>query len=347
MADSSSTSSSESIRWRGFAIRLALFVALVVVLDRGVGVGLATLYHRLDAGSFGPKITRVVNEQADLVVFGSSRAENHYIPELLSAATGYTAWNAGFGGQTILFHNGLLELVLARYTPQVIVLDLNVGDLTDPGKPTSWDKLSILAPYADNPAVHQLLLGRGKWERLKLWSAIYPYNGTLVSILKYTLSKRAGEDDARWRGFMPLTGSRMPELIDLAEKQGANAPPAGAPLGQLDFTWIERFLTRAQAAGARVVLVDSPRYHLHGYDYTDAEKEALVAYKAWLKQRNVAVLELTPRTRPELGDHRLFAETIHLNLDGAQLFSRALGEGLVRLGVQKKPAADAAVSATR
>ena len=344
MAASSSTSSSDRARLRAFVVRLALFLALMVGLDRAVGLGLSAAYHRLSVGSFGPKINGVLNERADLVVFGSSRAENHYIPEALSAATGYSAYNAGFGGQTILFHNGLLELVLARYTPRVILLDLNVGDLTDPGKETSWDKLSTLLPFAGTPALRDILLKRGPLEWLKLGSAIYPYNSTLVSIVKFTFSKAAGADEVRWRGYMPLYGSRMPELIEIALKNGGNAPPANAPLGTLDFTWVQRFVDRVRAAGVQLVLVDSPRYPLHGYGYTDAEQEALKAYKAWLKEHGVPVLEINASTRSEFTDDHLYAETIHLNLDGAQIFSRYLGEGLVRLGLSKPATPDGAAS---
>ncbi|RJO71936.1 MAG: hypothetical protein C4523_03745 [Myxococcales bacterium] len=331
MADSSSTSSSK--RLKPFFLRLLLLAALAVALDQGIGLLLERTYFRLREGSFGPKINAVLDAKADLLIFGSSRAENHYIPELIEQGTGYKSFNAGFGGQTILFHSGLLNLVTKAYTPKVILFDLNVGDMTDALKRNSWDKLSTLLPYHRDPDVKSLLLQRGKWEWLKLWSRGYPFNSMLMSILKYAFDP-SGEE-ARWKGYMPLYGSRMPDLIALAEKRDEPPPPSTpvkAP--ELDMTYIQKFIADARNAGVKVIAVDSPRWRRHGYGYTPEEQLLLRMYRAWLAQRDVPIVSVTAEQHPEFDNAALFRETIHLNYQGAEVFSRLLAEKLAEMGVR-------------
>ncbi len=333
MADSSYTSSSKDVL-RLFK-RLLLLLLILIACDRLGGVVIKNMYQRLEVGQFGPKINAVIRHPHELIIFGSSRVENQYMATIVSEETGLSSYNAGFGGQSILFHYGLEQLVLKKYTPKLVLLDMNLDDFTDHQRQHALDKLSILLPYADNSKVYDLVAERGTYERLKLLSAIYPYNSQLLQILKFTL-RSDGSD--RWRGFFPLYGSKMPRLIELAEAgQSGDMVGASAEERSIDPVWVERFIDSAREAGVRVVLVNSPRYPDHGFFYNQTELETLDKYRRWLKKKNVPLLEVTHEQVPELANPELYSEPIHLNFEGAQIFSHHLGRMLREQGFAKPP----------
>ena len=58
-------------------------------------------------------------ESADqrVVVFGSSHAASHYVPEVLEEQLGMSCYNAGVLGQQILFHRTLQSILLREPHP--------------------------------------------------------------------------------------------------------------------------------------------------------------------------------------------------------------------------------------
>jgi len=334
MADSSSTSSSNGLR--ELLLKLAILSAILLILDQVGGRALDHMYKQLDQGSFGPKVNMLIKQNTDIIIFGSSRAENQYIPEEIEKVSGLSAYNAGFGGQTILFHYGIMELYLKQHKPKAIIFDLNIDDLTSPLAQSSWDRLATLLPYADDPDIRELIYKRGKWEPIKLLSQIYPYNSNVLSIVKFTLKK--GEPD-KYAGYMPLEGSaRMEKLIALADKRDAAEPdkkqPESGKMPEFDLTYLKRIIELTREKGIRLIVVNSPRWHKQGYYYTEAELKLFDVYRNELSQQNVPLIEITFEKYSDFEDYRLFYETIHLNADGARVFSRHLGAALKELGIK-------------
>ena len=144
-----------------------------------------------------------MQQQNDILIFGSSRAMYHYNPEIIADSLMMTCYNVGYGGQGILYHNAVLDVILERYTPKIIVLDILTDELCE--RIQSYDRLSILNPYVqDYPVLWNTLSLVSPFERVKHVSFIYPFNSTLLKVIAGNI-KRSGKDISS-NGFTPREG---------------------------------------------------------------------------------------------------------------------------------------------
>ncbi len=325
MADNSSTSNSSI---KHFALRALLAAILIISIDQGLGLVLGKLYARTQEGDFGGCINLTLEQRNDVVVFGSSRAKHHYIPDVLEKSTGRSFFNAGIDAQNLLCHYGIAQLVLGEYTPKAFVLDLNPEDLRDAGGTASLDKLSVLLPYykRDNSALNTLLLERSKFERVRLLSAAYPYNSMLMPLLKYTL-KPDSAGTIKSRGFLPYYGSDVLEIVRIEEM---NAPPEATTVPAIDpfqVNTLRNFVASAREKNVTFIVCLGPLWEKKGQDLAD-HTALLDAYLALLEELEVPVVRVDSSTSDLFLNPKLYKDRIHVNKEGATAFSEVLGEQL-------------------
>ncbi|MBL7647737.1 MAG: hypothetical protein JNK74_16260 [Candidatus Hydrogenedentes bacterium] len=326
MADNSSTSNSSVKR---FALRALLAVLLVALIDQGLGLVLGTLYDRTREGDFGGCINLTLEQRNDVVVFGSSRAKHHYIPDVLEKSTGRSFFNAGIDAQNLLCHYGIAQLVLSEYTPKAFILDLNPEDLREAGGTASLDKLSVLLPYykRGNPALNALLLERSKFERVRLLSAAYPYNSMLMPLLKYTL-KPDSAGTIKSRGFLPYFGSDVLEIVRIEEENAPAAAATTAPaIDPFQVQTLRKFAESAREKGVKFIVCLGPLWEKKGQDLAD-HTALLEAYLALLEELEVPVVRVDSGTNDIFLKPELYKDRIHINKEGASAFSEILGEQL-------------------
>lgn len=132
---------------------------------------------------------QVEHSDYDCYVFGSSRAAHHYNPAILSDSLGLSTYNAGCDGQGISYADGLLNAIIDRRTPKMIILECGQIELAN-----NWlEKMSTLKPYyKSHPSVLELsMLINGKSERLRSLSSFYRYNSKFFQVLKaYTIDPK-------------------------------------------------------------------------------------------------------------------------------------------------------------
>lgn len=121
MLHSSFTSSFSEIK--KFGLHLAVFAGVVFALDFVLGKAAEHYFFKTYDGDTGGAVNGLLAKKSDVVVFGSSRAESHYVPDVLSASWGVSAFNAGFKGSNIIYDYGVLQLVLEAYAPKLIIYD--------------------------------------------------------------------------------------------------------------------------------------------------------------------------------------------------------------------------------
>lgn len=329
MVDSSSTSSSKGLL--RLLSKIALFAALIAGLDFGVGKGLAYLYGQCREGDFGGRINLALEQRHDIVVFGSSRALHHYIPERIEANTGLSCFNAGMDAQTLLYHFGLQQMILDKYQPKLLVLDLNTEDIRyDPDR-RAYGKLSRLLPFHKHPEVHKLLLKRSPYEKWKLLSQIYPYNSQVLSILRYRLKANAEGSQAR-KGYVPLHGSDMPALLARWDPQ-----PIPALVDREYIGYLHRFIQKARNQGIPIVVCSSPLWEIDNGNYCEQHKALVRRYKEVLASLDVPLIEITQKNYPLFRDPALFKDLTHLNDAGAQHFSKLFAQRLQALSSTRNP----------
>ena len=133
---------------------LLLFV-LLLVADRGIGYSLKWMYFNQKGEDFY-YTTKALDEQtANLVILGSSRARNHYNPEILQDSLDMSCYNAGRSGCFLVYQRAQLDLMLDRYTPKAIILEVTPYDMAV-GE-GDYDRLSGLLPYQHHASWQEVI----------------------------------------------------------------------------------------------------------------------------------------------------------------------------------------------
>lgn len=319
------------------ARRLLLSFAFVMglfALDRATGAVLERLARDVTRGTDGLAVAnRALRAQAEAFVLGSSRAYRHYDPAVLGAALGVRVHNAGAPGQALPFTRGLCDLILRERSPELLVVHVDATSLVD----TGWDaRMEVLAPFMDrSPAVRRLILSRSETQRVKYLSRAFRYNNRLAELL-------SGRGPSGSAGFGPLDQragiERLRDRLYPARQGRSEEQRLADPAEPARLEMLREMIRDSREAGAFVVLSTAPRWRPQGRDNPD-ERRLLGAAAELAREEGVPWIEITLDSHPELRDPDLWADTQHLNREGAERFSRLVAERLVASGIRDRLAA--------
>lgn len=188
---------------RIFFIKLSLVIIAIVICDYLLGTAMESLYFKQKQGKMY-NVTYALEEcETDILILGSSRAMHHYNPDVIKKSLGLTCYNAGFDGRGVIYHNALIGVISKRYTPKVIIVDVNRYEFDSSVK--SYALLNILAPYANkHKELEKTLKLRSDYEHIKHISRIYPYNSLFARMVMGCLSFKT--KDVSDNGFTPRYG---------------------------------------------------------------------------------------------------------------------------------------------
>lgn len=166
---------------RKIIYNLVLIGIIILILDSAIGKTLNYFYFTETSGVHYRTTVSMESNTAELLIFGSSRANHHYVAETLEKGLTMDTYNCGREGNTILYSYAIFKAVVKRYAPKVLIFDVNINEL-DYDK-VSYERLSSLLPYYENhPEIRSIIELKGPFEKYKLISKIYPYNSILLTI---------------------------------------------------------------------------------------------------------------------------------------------------------------------
>jgi hypothetical protein len=332
----------------------ALLLACVIVLDQVGGWVLKKMYFSARTGPFA-ETTHVFTEvETEGMILGSSRGRRNYNPNLLADSLGITVYNAGHDGQTIFYEQAIVRMNLTRHSPKLVILDLNPEEMYYRDVHYDRLNV-LAPYYADFPEVrsiyrlkgvrdrrgdgHDFWLkpakeGKNLWENfwfhlhgfeeyvlpfnsetIKMWSAIYPYNSSLLDILSGIFKNRKSES-----GFKPLKGVITDEKAEeLIQANAALRTAPGKKLDQNKLNGLEEIITSLNEAGCKVVVCMSPALAPFGMEPSYAAVEALC------KKHGVPFKDYSQD--PSYNRLNYFFDN-HMNKDGANLFSSHLASDI-------------------
>jgi hypothetical protein len=304
-------------------VRLCLrkFVVVVVCLflvDVVVGGCSRFVFFRQRSGKFYRIQNAMASANQRLLVFGSSHAASHYVPEILEKELGISSYNAGVLGQQILFHKTLESIILERVTPEVIILDVDPSTLYY--ETEAYDRLAELKPfyfrYPD--IIGPVLDHRSSLERLFLRSKMYQYNSTVVHVVRYAISPQPD-----WNGYRPAYAVMDVPTVEQERHEIAarHTYAADRKLDPVMVDALERFAADATRKNVRIFYFVSP-----GALPYDLERNA-----SYLKIKAIADQSNTPffnfRNHPEFVRHYAwFEDSGHLNDVGARRYSKLVAD---------------------
>lgn len=290
--------------------RISFFILFIISADRIVGKILARSYqHSSDITISKVRYTfKETNE--DILTFGSSRAQHHYVSDTISKITGYSVFNCGLGGQGIAFSFIQISETLKRYKPLILLLDVSPNILLDKN---SDQKLKILGPYYhDDKLISTTLNKSSRFERLKYSLGIYPYNSMLYDLLLSFVYN----PNVSIKGYIPITGTIDATMIEVDDARNIRDIPSK------QVGYLKEIIKICKEEKAELWILISPIYKISPGDLNIINDLRILS-----KQYSIHFLDFSQDYN--FSDYRLFKDNLHLNLYGASKYSKMVSDSLV------------------
>ncbi len=298
-------------------VQLALFVAIVVLIDFGIGNLLQHFYFTMKRGTQYRTTYAIEKTTADIIIFGSSRAVHQYDPLIFEERLKLSCYNAGRDGEeSTLYHYAVLKGITKRYTPKIVILDLMNGELGN--QLYSYDRLASLSPYYHtHPELRSIIDLRSKHETLRKISSIYPFNSLIISIFTNNLNARK-EKNPDIQGYLPIQSTKI-----ITKALSTYDKTEQYDLDSIKISVLKLFIGECNQKKIKLFIICSPYYEKEtGTDYSIVNIEKIAASK------NIDFFNFGQDSfylkRPEL-----FCDVLHLNKNGATIFSNTVAEKIM------------------
>jgi hypothetical protein len=298
-----------------FFMRLLILLMMLFTIDYSLGSVFRYLYYKQESGELYRITYSIEKTNEDILVFGSSRANHHYHPDVFEKKLNLSFYNTGSDGEHIFYQCAILKGVLKRYAPKIIILDFVVAEF---GKDrVSYDRMSCLLPYYhDHPEIRSILELKSPYEKYKLFSRLYPYNSEIFQILVGgTNYKKLKHEDIK--GYIPKN-----EVWD--EPIKTTVYPEKYSLDNNKIKVFESIIKDCISAGSKLYIVCSPYF----FDAKNQEYSILLG-KQIAEKYNIDFFDFS--NNPAFTKNvNLFADFAHLNDSGAKIFSEMVIDSLIK-----------------
>ncbi len=292
---------------KGF-FRFLIFLLLFAVLDMIGGKALQFLYHKQKSGYDYRTSYAIDSTKAPGLIFGSSRANHHYVTTMLADSFDIAFYNVGRDGQSIFYDYALLQSILRRYTPKMILLDYQDEELYY--LDDSYARLSVLLPFAkSHPEINRIVQLRSGFENMKMISRVYPYNSLFFNIIGGISAGAKGKVE-EVNGYLPLDNPFHSLNADRNKFLSTKAPDTNK------IKTFDAFVNLCKEKGIELYLVMSP--------YLDEVNEKLYEpIEERIRIANVPYFDYS-RYPDLLGKKEYFSDEKHLNRKGSEIFTEDL-----------------------
>ena len=195
---------------------------------------------------------RLNRVKTDVVIVGSSRAQNHYYTEILADSvnaylgTNYSFYNAGIGGHFVDGNACTVESILNRYKPKLIIFEVNTKEIIA----ADWQKrIRKYEPfYKNNPAVKVFLDRLGLKERIITRINMNRFNSNTVMLIDNILHPQKENN-----GYSPLYKT----MTISARKKEKNTDSIDCNFSINNF---KRMILLCKKQNVNLIIASSPRY---------------------------------------------------------------------------------------
>lgn len=232
-----------------FILSVLLFFVLVFLCDRMFGIACHyILTHPKDPTMSSDYYVPYATHE-DVLVFGSSRANHHYVPGIVEDSLEMSCFNCGKDGTGIVLHYGWLQKIVERYNPKLVIYDISGFDLY----PSNDGKcIRSLRVCYDHPGIEEIFHDYDPSECLKMSSMLYRYNTQFITIAGYYLYPfKIGI-----KGYRPLTGELNPDV----EIKAINKAQTDKQVDSLKLKYLKAFSEICRKNDIRLIFAISPRY---------------------------------------------------------------------------------------
>ena len=289
-------------------INIILVVITVFVIDFLISRVLDHYYYKSVNGE-NYRTTYVMEESLDdILIFGSSQAKYSYIPTIFEDSLGLTCYNAGKDRSVLLYQNAVLKSVLKRYVPKLIIMDYSGGKFEEE---TAYDMLSSLGPYhSKHPEIRGILELKSPFEKLKLQLKTYRYNSEVYKIFRNTTYSKKRKTV---KGYVAQYGEWQKKM-DTIDFEAYKADSVVLKANR-------DFINLVKVSGSKIVVVVPPVYE----NYERKQEKDFIDQLC--QELDVPLFDFSKNSL-FLNNRKYFVDPLHLNHDGALVFTNLVVEEL-------------------
>lgn len=299
-----------------FFLKFFFLLITIFILDLIVGNIISKLYFRQESGELYRATYSIESTTAELLIFGSSTANHNYQPLSFTKRLAYSYYNVGRDGTSIFYDYAILQAILKRYQPKIIILNFDQGEFVKDEE--SYDRLSNLLPYYKNHSeMREIINLKSPYEKFKLLSKTYPFNSSVftIAIGNTELNKKRRGD---MKGYVPLT-----TIWDQPIQDGSTAKNYESDNKKIIF--FQKFINECNDKGIKLFIVVSPFFIRPNY-----ENNNISLAKKITNKYKINFIDFSKDTA-FLNHPELFADIGHLNNNGANKFSNILLDSILNL----------------
>ncbi len=296
-----------------FTLHIFILIGLLIIIDISWGLLCSSLLYKQNDGRFYKISYSLDKSNEEIIILGSSRAETNYNPAIFEKELGMSCWNAGRGGQGLLYCIALEEEILKRYSPKIILLNMDPNGLEGE---IDYDMAAILRPFSRNHTSIYELLSKKNWsEKYKLLSNIYTYNSMMFYFIRpYFIKNKDGNTSDK--GWKPRKGEITPPVI--SKNTNTTDTLISQELNPKKIILLNQLIENANRTHTKLIISIPP-------DYLPIQREtATMFYIKNLSINNpISVIDMTIDTS-FVRKQKLFRDLNHMNDYGATIFSARL-----------------------
>lgn len=258
-------------------------------------------------GRYQP-LDRLIKEiDSDIILIGNSGILNSVNPKIIEDSLSMTCYNGGITGQGVFFFETIIDCILQRHTPKMIIVGLRPEEV---GGNIGEGIYDVLKPYygLGYTSIDDHFNKTNGFDRFLLHSNLLRYNTIWVRVLLYMLL-----DDTAYpeNGFMPMERpSKIPQLHHIEEHE----EPVKAKLD-----CIERIIQKCKARDINIAICFPPTLS----DFKQDSIPCVNAIKDICRRYNTPCL-VDYNNKYYQSHPELFYDTGHVNKFGADIYTRKI-----------------------
>jgi hypothetical protein len=292
---------------------LFILVILFFIVDRLLGLWLQHRFKTVPQGDIKTFAHSITNPTEYIYIYGSSRALHGYDCSEFTKILGYTCFNNGKQNSTILYHNLILNEMLKKHVPKIIILDFAPKELSWSESNNSKTVLAnMILPYTiHDTAFANIAKAQFPEEYYKAQlSRLYAYKESVPAMFNTRNTGNKGEKEIN--GYRPLYGSKV-KNTPMNYGNETEQPDSSAEQA------FDTFIQTIADKHIRLFVIQSPIF-VRQYESTPSIDYA----KSVLKKYNIPFWDFAFDTT--LYRHEYFYDYIHLNAEGARIFSEKVAK---------------------
>jgi hypothetical protein len=265
---------------------------------------------------------------ADILIYGSSRAWVHFDPQIIEDSLKHSVYNLGIDGHTFNMQY-LRHLLAIKYNPKprMIIHSIDIGTLSkgnlynpDQFLPYMlWDDtfyhyLSKYDGFSYFDFKIPLIRYYGKFDAIKtaIKMKVLPQSNLVERVKGYK------GNDATWNND-----------FDIAKKTMKSYK---AEIDTSTLNLFENYLKECKTENIKIILVYSP-YYFEGQEFIENQEQIIDLYKNLASKYDFIFMDFT---KDEICyDKKYFYNASHMNIKGAELFTKKLCSRIISTNAQQ------------